>query len=84
VSYSNNGNQAPFVVDLITKAVLSGSTSICLGDIIQVGVSVEGPFPEIILTAFNGTFDAQYVTNTNYNSDLQGLIMRAVESIKVT
>ena len=73
VSYSNNGCQAPFepfVVDLLAAEVLSGLTVICPGDIIQVGINVQGPFQEIIWSGFNGTFDAQNVTNTNYNSSL--------------
>lgn len=73
VTYSNNGCQAPFtpfVVDLTAVEVNSGSTTICPGDIIQVGVSIQGPFQEVIWTGFNGVFDNQNVIATNYNSDL--------------
>lgn len=71
VSYSNNGCQAPFtpfLVDLTAVEVNSGSTIICPGDVIQVGVNIQGPFQEIIWTGFNGTFNNQNVVTTNYNS----------------
>lgn len=73
VSYSNFGCQAPiepFDIDLTATEVISGSTTICPGDIIQVGANIMGPYQEIFWTGFNGSFDAQDVTNTNYNSDL--------------
>jgi len=72
-TYFNNGCQAPFepfTLDLTATEVLSGTTTICPGDVIQVGVNIQGPFQEIIWTGFNGTFDAQDVATTNYNSTL--------------
>ena len=77
VSYSNNGCQAPidpFEIDLTATEVVSGTTSICPGDIIEVGASIVGPYQEIFWTGLNGMFDGQDVTSTNYNSALSDII----------
>jgi gliding motility-associated-like protein len=73
VSYSNTGCQAPFdpfEIDLAAAEVISGTQSICPGDIIQVGVNIVGNYEEITWVGLNGNFNAQDVTNTTYNSDL--------------
>jgi gliding motility-associated-like protein len=73
VSYSNNGCQAPFdpfEIDLAAAEVISGSQTICPGDLIQVGVTILGSYEEITWVGLNGMFGAQDVTNTTYNSDL--------------
>lgn len=72
-TYVNNGCQAPFnpfVIDLAAAELVSGNQTFCPGDIMGVNVSVSGPYQEIIWTGNDGTFDAQDVTTTNYNSAL--------------
>jgi len=72
-TYVNNGCQAPFnpfVINLAAAEVVSGTQNFCPGDILGVAVNVSGPYQEIIWTGNDGTFDAQNVTTTNYNSAL--------------
>jgi gliding motility-associated-like protein len=70
-TYINNGCQAPvdpFVIDMTAAEINSGTQSICPGDIVATNVNVIGNYQEIIWSGGNGTFDAQNVTGTNYNS----------------
>ncbi len=72
-TYVNNGCQAPitpFVIDMTAAEVISGTQTICPGDVVDVNVNVMGAVQEIIWSGGNGTFDAQDISNTNYNSTL--------------
>lgn len=77
VSYSNTGCQAPFDVfeiDLNAAEVVSGTQTICPGDVIEMEVDITGVYEEITWTGLNGTFNAQDVTATTYNSDLTDVV----------
>lgn len=71
-TYINNGCQAPFVpmeINMAAAEVVSGTQSICPTDVVAVSVGITGGnYQEIFWQGLNGTFDAQDVTSTNYNS----------------
>lgn len=72
-TYINNGCQAPFEpfeIDLTAAEVISGTQNICPGDVIQVGVTITGPYTQLTWTGLNGNFDNPNAENTNYNSVL--------------
>lgn len=70
-TYINNGCQAPFEpfeIDLTAAEVVSGTQNICPGDVIQVSVSISGPYNQLTWTGLNGDFDNANAESTNYNS----------------